>query len=467
MSIRRFVPVMLLAAACADPGPDTDPTVDPTDDEAPLGSYEGIVGGAPPNAMLPDDNKADAVYPRQHSELVALQTPVKSQGSRGVCSIFATAALMESLYLKAGFQDPDFSEQFLQWSVKNEVGAWRNTSGSNAAENLEAISEFGIPVEDDWVYEPQPWTGATHPECAVDEKLQPVVCHTNGDPPEVAMEAERFFLPRGRWLNTNSIKAHIVTKKSGVQVGMDFFYQSWNHRKSTLPVNSGYWAKGYVLAPNAKDIEESHKQRAGHSIVIIGWDDDLEVPIVDAEGKQIIGSDGKPRTEKGFYLFKNSWGTAGFGIDNPHGAGYGWLSMAYVNRYGSAYVSDIPALEPPVDPDNGGEILEAAPNASIPDDSDAGVSSTIDVAAGAAVGAVTVTVDIAHTYVGDLTVTLSHGGQTVVLHDEDGGSDDDLKKSFEVEDFDGAARAGAWTLKVVDSAAQDVGTLKSWTLSIR
>jgi hypothetical protein len=415
--------------------------------------------------MLPDDNKADAVYARKHAELLATQTPVKSQGSRGVCSIFATAALMENLYIRAGFENPDFSEQFLQWSVKNELGAWRNTAGSNAGENLAPINQFGIPVEGDWPYEPSPWSAVTHPECAVEEKLQPVVCHTNGDPPETAMDAQRFFLPRGRWLNTNSIKAHITTKKTGVQVGMDFFYQSWNHRLSKLPINTEYWRQGYVLAPNAKDIEESHKQRAGHSIVIIGWDDDLEVPMVDAEGKPVLGPNGQPRTEKGFYLFKNSWGTSGFGIENPHGAGYGWLSMRYVHTYGSAYVADLPSVRPPVTP--GGEVFQATPNLAIPDRSPAGISSTITVPAGAAVSSVTVTVDIRHTYIGDLTVSLSKGGKTVVLHNKEGGSDDDLKKTFEVSGFAGETRAGAWTLTVADGVADDVGTLVSWSLSVK
>src|SRR5688572_20047167 len=200
MLIRRSLALVLLAAACADPT--SGDTTDILDTEAPpLGSYEGVVGGAPANSTLPDDNKADAVYPASFTELVAGQSPVKSQGSRGVCSIFATAALMESLYIKAGVANPDFSEQFLQWSVKNEVGAWRNTSGSNAAENLEAITEFGIPVEADWVYEPKPWTAAENPECTGEESKQPVVCFTNGDPPQTAMDAERHFLPRGRWLN--------------------------------------------------------------------------------------------------------------------------------------------------------------------------------------------------------------------------------------------------------------------------
>jgi hypothetical protein len=455
----RSLSLLLLAAACAaDP---SDAVV--TDDEAPLGSYEGVVGGAPPNAMLPDDNKADAVYPRRFTELVAGQSPVKSQGSRGVCSIFATAALMEALYIKAGAESPDFSEQFLQWSVKNEVGAFRNTSGSNAGENLEAISEYGIVVEGDWPYEPLPWAAPAHPECSEgEERDRPVECHTNGDPPAAAMEAERHTLPRGRWLNTNSIKAHLTTRKTPVQVGMDFFYQSWNHRRSTLPINPESWRQGYVLFPNDEDIEESHKQRAGHSIVIVGWDDDLEVPIVDKDGKQVLDQDGKPVTEKGFYLFKNSWGIAGFGIDNPHGAGYGWLSMKYVEWYGSAYVSDLPRIAPPPGP--GGGDFSAAPEAAIPDRTPAGISSTITVPAGAAVADVAVTVDISHTYVGDLVVTLSHGGRTVTLHAQEGGADDDLKKTFTVTDFAGLARDGDWTLTVADRLADDVGTLNRWSL---
>jgi len=40
-------------------------------------------------------------------------------------------------------------------------------------------------------------------------------------------------------------------------------------------------------ARNDDDVEASHKQRAGHSIIIVGWDDELEVPVVDKDGKQV------------------------------------------------------------------------------------------------------------------------------------------------------------------------------------
>lgn len=32
------------------------------------------------------------------------------------------------------------------------------------------------------------------------------------------------------------------------------------------------------------------------------------------------------------------------GVKNPHGDGYGYLSMRYVKEYGNAYVSELPKV---------------------------------------------------------------------------------------------------------------------------
>lgn len=462
----RLIPLLLVAATGCVAGDDGDPT--PDDSEATLSNYDDLMNGAPSNDTLPDDNKADAVYPPLFTELLATQSPVKSQGSRGVCSIFAATALMEHLYLKAGASNPDFSEQYLQWSVKVLGGDYTWTEGSNADANLAAVVEFGIPEEAAWPYESFPWGTAQDPACGGEEGSRPVKCFTNGDPPESARTAQQYKLPSKKYLNTNSIKAHMTTKKTAVIVGLDFFYQSWNHRRSKLPVNSEYWRQGYVLYPNPTDIEESRKQRAGHAIELVGWDDNLEVPIVDAEGKQVIGADGKPVVEKGFYIFKNSWGTGGFGIANPYGPGYGYLSMKYVKQYGSAVAAELPTVAPPPPPPGGGdEHYEATPNASIPDDDSAGVSSEIVVPTDGAIGELVVNVNITHTYVGDLTVRLVNGPKSVTLHAGTGGSDDNLVKAYTVSDWNGLDRNGTWRLEVVDGAAQDTGTLNSWSLDIR
>lgn len=312
-------------------------------DDAPLASYEDIMAGVPANSELPLEPQFRNTIPKQF-DIIEQQTPVKSQGSRGVCSIFSTVALMENLYLKAGMANPDFSEQYLQWSVKVELGKYQHTMGSNARENIEAIATFGIPAEEAWPFEPYPWTTIDDPGCVGKDSSSPVECFTNGHAPESAEQAKQYNLKPGKFINASNIKSHMVKNGTAVVVGLDFFYQAWNHRKSTLPTNSDYWAQGIVTYPNATDRTESHKQRAGHSILIVGWDDNLEVQSRDANGNLRFDGQGKPVMEKGFYIFKNSWGTEAFGIDNPHGPGYGYLSMRYVHEEGSAVVTNVPVL---------------------------------------------------------------------------------------------------------------------------
>lgn len=483
--------VSLLLAGCLTSGDgDKDVNNDP-----PLADYDSLFADAPANDTLPDENKADAVYPKQYTGPLAWQSPVKSQGSRGVCSIFSTVALMEHLYIKEGsLPNPDFSEQYLQWSAKFEVGSFPNTSGSNASSNLRAINQYGIVMEADDPYETFQWGPAQDAECEGDN--MPTRCYTNGEPSDEAKAARKWKLPFGRWLNTNSIKAHMHTKDQGVVVGLTFFYQSWNHRKSELPTNRDYWSKGYVLYPNAKDKELSLVSRAGHSILLVGWDDDLEVQTVDEEGNPVVDADGNPVMEKGFYIFKNSWGKGSFGATNPHGDGYGFISMRYVKEYGTAYVSDLPVLnlaesctngtdddfDGKVDCDDsdcadalecqtGGELEELTFESThepldIPDNDPVGIHSDLTVERTGPIRKLEVSVDISHTYKGDLRVILDHDGQSVVLHDRTGGGVDNLQLTTELTEWLGADMSGDWRLRVEDRAGLDTGSLNSWKLSV-
>ncbi|MCB9548301.1 MAG: proprotein convertase P-domain-containing protein [Myxococcales bacterium] len=103
----------------------------------------------------------------------------------------------------------------------------------------------------------------------------------------------------------------------------------------------------------------------------------------------------------------------------------------------------------------------------IPDNDPTGVVSTVVSDAPGIIRAAEVTVDITHTYRGDLKVVLAKDGSPVVLADQEGGSADDLKKTFTIHEFDGQAAAGTWTLTVVDSAGQDVGTINAWSVSLQ
>lgn len=104
---------------------------------------------------------------------------------------------------------------------------------------------------------------------------------------------------------------------------------------------------------------------------------------------------------------------------------------------------------------------------AIPDNSTAGVVSELDVVRSGDAGLVTIDLDVAHTYIGDLRITLTSptGGQ-VVLHGNQGGSANDINTTFQV-DFTGFESQGIWELKAVDSARRDTGTINSWTLTFQ
>lgn len=100
----------------------------------------------------------------------------------------------------------------------------------------------------------------------------------------------------------------------------------------------------------------------------------------------------------------------------------------------------------------------------IPDNDPTGISSTIDFAAPGPIVSMEIAVDVTHTWRGDLRVVLKKDGTSVVLADKEGGGADDIKRSFDVPDFNGQIADGTYTLSIVDTAGQDVGTLNSWTI---
>ena len=103
---------------------------------------------------------------------------------------------------------------------------------------------------------------------------------------------------------------------------------------------------------------------------------------------------------------------------------------------------------------------------AIPDNNADGITSVIDVPDEAGAARVTVELRITHSYVGDLLVTLEHDGAEVTLWDKSGGMTANLNETFVLDDFNGKLVTGVWTLKVVDTYAQDTGTLDSWALEV-
>ncbi len=108
----------------------------------------------------------------------------------------------------------------------------------------------------------------------------------------------------------------------------------------------------------------------------------------------------------------------------------------------------------------------------IPDDQPEGVNSVINVGQSGRLITLSIGIDVTHSYVGDLTISLrSPGGVIVVVHKVEGGSSDDLKITYtsddsELSEFLGEDIAGDWSLHLIDHEAEDVGRLNSWKLDL-
>jgi hypothetical protein len=100
----------------------------------------------------------------------------------------------------------------------------------------------------------------------------------------------------------------------------------------------------------------------------------------------------------------------------------------------------------------------------IPDNTPAGVSRKIEVSDAFDAKTLSVELDVTHSWVGDLRITLEHAGVTAVLWDKAGGSGQDIQQMLTLEQFAGKGVAGTWTLTVADTAQQDTGTLNAWAV---
>ncbi|WP_117213580.1 trypsin-like serine protease [Allorhizocola rhizosphaerae] len=102
----------------------------------------------------------------------------------------------------------------------------------------------------------------------------------------------------------------------------------------------------------------------------------------------------------------------------------------------------------------------------IPDNTTVNSSIAIAGCSGNASATSTVAVNIVHTYIGDLVVTLvAPDGSTYVLHNRAGGSADNINQSYQV-DLSSEAKNGNWTLRVQDAATADTGYINSWTINL-
>ena len=105
---------------------------------------------------------------------------------------------------------------------------------------------------------------------------------------------------------------------------------------------------------------------------------------------------------------------------------------------------------------------------AIPDEDPTGISADVHIDETITSAQVEIQVDIKHTYIGDLVVTLTNeNGFSEILHEKSGGSADDLVINKVLTDLTDQDLKGKWTLTVSDHVKMDTGKLMTWAIIAR
>lgn len=159
----------------------------------------------------------------------------------------------------------------------------------------------------------------------------------------------------------------------------------------------------------------------------------------------------------------SGWFTNAAGYHFNHNYGFGRINAAAAVEAARTWVPLMPRLEPVT--------ASRSTAAAIPDNNPVGVSQTVNVTAPAGFRAehVEVTVNITHTYRGDLEIFLvSPSGTEARLANIRGGDNGHNFNNWTFLSLPtwGEDPNGTWTLRVADRYATDIGTLNSWTLKV-
>ncbi len=120
------------------------------------------------------------------------------------------------------------------------------------------------------------------------------------------------------------------------------------------------------------------------------------------------------------------------------------------------------------------EEVESETGLAIPDNKATGISDSLNINKSGNITELELWVDITHTWIGDLKVSLtSPSGTTVMLHDRSGGRQDNLIKLYDrdtqplINQFLESPADGKWTLSVSDNEGRDTGKLNAWGLRVK
>lgn len=130
-----------------------------------------------------------------------------------------------------------------------------------------------------------------------------------------------------------------------------------------------------------------------------------------------------------------------------------------------------PPVTPPITPPVTQQPEKFSSNVkiAIPDNNKQGIVSSLQVTSKPEGRKVFVNLNITHTFIGDLVVTLTAAdGKVVTLHSRAGGASDNIVKSYEVTSSLAQVNAiGTYKLSLKDLVSRDVGSLEGWSIEFK
>jgi subtilisin-like proprotein convertase family protein len=158
-------------------------------------------------------------------------------------------------------------------------------------------------------------------------------------------------------------------------------------------------------------------------------------------------------------------------IGHADGIWSGWFGFGKVDA--AAAVAEALRLKGGTIINDGTITQTSTPSKSIPDNNPAGITDVININGAGTVASLKIDLNVAHTYIGDLIIKIiSPRGTSVVLHNRNGGSADNINKTYDLQNtpllstFNGEPASGNWTLALADVASADTGKINSWTLHV-
>ncbi len=252
---------------------------------------DSAADAAGPDAALGADANAgiDAAL-GEAVDLSGEMTPVKTQGSRNTCSVFAATAIVEYLLLEETDQEYDLSEQYDYWAAKEYT---LTNDALQAYESMDALAgylaleayEHSSMLESEWPYESQNWQQTGDPGC-YEVAGEPISECFTGIPPAEAELApwttETVYVPR------EEIGSYIVEHRAPVLINLTWYPEAVDRDT------------GAVHMPGPDEMDGA----GGHVVALVGYD---------------------PSTRE--LVFRNSWGPT-WGNN-----GYGTMPEDYILQY--------------------------------------------------------------------------------------------------------------------------------------